>query len=176
VFRQADARDVSLLVRHGRRLRSDRPSAPPWIDTVCDRAGAARFIADFHDRSAAATGAVWFMVPEGEIRAGVIYTLMPGRARTFELGVWCEEEFRGRGLVSAGLEPLLPRAARQLCGDAIIARTAISNRAARGLFERLGFALAAAGGGPDEASYRWHPARHGLSIDRGEACGGIPIG
>jgi RimJ/RimL family protein N-acetyltransferase len=162
VFRPADAHDALLLVRHGRRLRSDRPSAPAWIDTVCDRAGAVRFIADFHGRNAAATGAVWFMVLEGEIRAGVICTLMPGPSRTFELGVWCEKEFRGRGLVSAGLEPLLPRAARQLYGDAIIAHTAIANRAARRLFERLRFALAAAGGGADEASYRWHPARLGL--------------
>jgi RimJ/RimL family protein N-acetyltransferase len=159
MFREARACDTPLLVRHGCRMRLHRSSAPAWVDSICDRAGAARFIGDFSDRSCAATGAAWFLVPDGEIRAGAIHTLMPGLGRVFELGVWCEGEFRGRGLVGDGLARLWPFAAQRFRVDAVVARTSASNQAARKLFERLGLYRAQERCCADEVTYCWRSSR-----------------
>jgi RimJ/RimL family protein N-acetyltransferase len=141
MFRAAAADDTERLVRHGYRLRVYHASAPCWVETICRHDGAARFIADFRARSAACEGAAYFLLLEGAIRGGAIYSRLSGVARRFELGVWCEQEFRGRGHFSSGLADISGRITEQLRAEAIVARTTFSNQPAQRMLKRLGFAL-----------------------------------
>lgn len=141
VFREAMAADTDQLVRHGWRLGERRASAPPWVDTICQPHGAARFIRHFQQARATKDRLASFLLLDGEIRGGVIYSLLPSPTGRFELGFWCEQEYRGRGHIGRGISDTLIIVASELEAEMVLACTTSSNTPACRLLERLDFVL-----------------------------------
>lgn len=139
VLAPLDMGDAPSLFALVQRSRAYLSRWLPWLDRIRDMYDARELIR-ISKRERALGRALRFGIWQDDRLAGVITLDRINRQRrTASVGYWLDQEFQGRGLVSASVAALVRYAMEELGVGRVEISTAVDNERSRRVAERLGF-------------------------------------